>query len=171
VWLVTVPVFAAWLACVTLVAVRHEMWRDEVRALSVATVPGSPAQVLAAWGREGHPFIWYALLRLAYAVFHTPLVLPVLSLAAAAGAVWLWLRYAPFPPELRVLFVAGTLPLYEYSVVARNYGIGMLALFAICVAYDRRFERPLVHGLLLALLANTSAHAAIMLALSTVRWK
>jgi len=167
---VTWPVFGAWLACVVAVATRHEMWRDEVRALSVATAPGAPGAVLATWHGEGHPFTWYVLLRCAYAVFHTPLVLPVLGIAAAAAAVWLVLRHAPWPPAMRALFVFGALPLYEYSVMTRNYGIGMLALFATCAAYERRFERPLVHGLLLLLLANTSAHAAIVAGALAAAW-
>ena len=42
----------------TALAMRHEMWRDEVRALSVATRASSWAQMFADLHTEGHPAVW-----------------------------------------------------------------------------------------------------------------
>jgi hypothetical protein len=86
------------------------------------------------------------LLYFTYKLFETPVVLKVLAAAVAIGAAAIFLFRAPFLRWQKVLFLAGVYPLYEYSVMARNYGIGMLALFAACTAYPRRFEKSWLYG-------------------------
>lgn len=153
--------FGAYLAAISAVASRHEMWRDEVRAWSIAVYGTSPLDMIGPLSREGHPFVWYALLRGAHALVGSPVVLPLLALLVAAASAALFVWCAPFSLRWKALFLAGVLPLYEYSVMSRNYGIGMLGLFGVAILYRRRFERPLIYGCVLFLLANTSAHAAV----------
>lgn len=150
----------AYLALTTTVATHHEMWRDEVRAFSVATRAASWAALASSLHQEGHPILWYAILRIAYATTHSPLVLPVVSLAIAGAAAFLVLRFAPFPFWMRLLVVFGVFLGYEFSVVARNYGIGVLLMVAACIAFPARHERPVPLAFALALMANTSVHAA-----------
>ena len=152
------------------VATHHEMWRDEVRALSLALNGRTLFSMLAGLRDEGHPFVWYVLLRLGHAIVRSPLVLPITSIVVATAAAWVFLRHAPFPRAVRLLFLLGSLPLFEYSVMCRNYGVGMLLLFLIAAGYQNRFARPWLHGLLLFLLANTSAHAAILAGALTAAW-
>jgi hypothetical protein len=136
------------------------MWRDEVRAFSVATRAASWSALASSLHQEGHPILWYAILRIAYAMTHSPLVLPVVSLAIGGIAAFLVLRFAPFPFWMRLLLVFGVFLGYEYSVVARNYGIGILLMIAACIAFPARQERPIPLSLALAFMANTSVHAA-----------
>ncbi len=152
---------AAYLAVVISIAFTHEMWRDEVRAFSVATDAPTWGKLFAELHHEGHPILWYAVLRIGYALTHSPLVLPVAAIAIGAATAFLILRYAPFPVWLRLLAVFGAFLGYELSVVARNYGIGVLFMICACVAFRFRKEKPLYLGLSLALLANTSVHAAL----------
>ncbi|MEO8192550.1 MAG: hypothetical protein ABI681_01785 [Gemmatimonadales bacterium] len=151
----------AYVALVVTLALRHEMWRDEVRAFSVATKAGSWSALLTDLQYEGHPILWYAVLRLGYSVSHSNLVLPVAGLAAGAIAAYLLLRHAPFPVWLRMLAVFGAFLGYELSVVSRNYGIGVVLMICACIAFPSRRKRPLLLGFTLALLANTSVHAAL----------
>src|SRR5665647_1045938 len=104
------------------------MWRDEVRALSVATKASSWVSMFSDLHQEGHPGLWYVLLRTAFAITHSNLVLPILALLIGIAAAYLVLRYAPFPFWLRLLTVFGAFLSYEFSVSARNYGIGVLLL-------------------------------------------
>jgi len=150
----------AYLVLTTTIATRHEMWRDEVRAFSVATRAASWSALASSLHQEGHPILWYAILRIAYATTHSPLVLPAVSLAIGGAAAFLVLRFAPFPLWMRLLVVFGVFLGYEYSVVARNYGIGVLLMIAACIAFPARHERPIPLALALALMANTSVHAA-----------
>lgn len=159
-----------WLAIVVFLSSRHELWRDEVRALLIALEPDSLWQLPAALRNEGHPVLWYLVLRLGYLVVHTPLVLKIASVSIAFGAVFLFFRYAPFPAWQKILFMAGVLPLYEYSVVTRNYGISMLLFFLFAALYPKRSERPFILALVLAALANTNAHSCILAVLLSAFW-
>ena len=78
-------------------AMRHEMWRDEVRAFSVAIRADSWSRMLADLHQEGHPSLWYALLRVGYWATGSNLVLPVLAILIAVITAYLILRFAPFP--------------------------------------------------------------------------
>ncbi len=153
-----------------ILASTHDMWRDEVRAFSVATRPPSWSAMLAALHEEGHPVIWYAILRAGYAMFGTVLVLPAAALVIGVTAAWVILREAPFPFAVRLLTVFGAFLGYELSIVARNYGIGVLFLVAACALYEKRAERPWLLGIALALLANTSVHASAAAAVIAAIW-
>ena len=150
----------AYSVLLVVLALNHEMWRDEVRALSVAT-QWSWATMFSELHHEGHPSLWYILLRWAFALTHSTLVLPILAIVVALVAAYLILKHAPFPVWLRVLSVFGVFLGYELSISARNYGIGVLLLVAACLAYGSRARRPIVLGIVLVLLANTSVHAAV----------
>ena len=153
--------FLGYIAIVVFTAAHHEMWRDEVRALSVAQ-DGSLPELFGELKYEGHPAVWYLLLRTGYLLTGSRLVLPALSLIVAAAAVYLLLRFSPFSWPQKSLLVLGVFPVFEYSVVARNYGLGMLLIVILAMLYPTRLQRPVWWGILLALLANTSIHAAII---------
>ena len=162
--------FAAWLAVVLMLAYHHIFWRDEVRAYSIALQGDDVVGMLQALQGEGHPAVWYLMLRGAHAVFHTPLVLPAVSLLTAAAAVLLLALRSPFRLWVLGLVLFGGVALYEYVVVSRNYGISMLTMFLLAWLYPRYRDRSVALGLLLALLANTNAHSALLVAAFLLFW-
>lgn len=151
-------------------ALTHDMWRDEVRAFSVATQAGSWSGMLADLGEDGHPAVWYVILRAGYALTHSTLVLPIAAALTGLGTAFLILRYAPFPIWLRLLPVFGVFLVHELAVVARNYGIGVLGMIGACILFRRRHDRPIPLALILALLANTSVHGAVASAVLLLLW-
>jgi hypothetical protein len=160
----------AYVALIFLLSVYHELWRDEVRALSVAIDAPSWAAMLSDLRHEGHPSLWYVVLRAGYALTGSNLVLPAAAMVIAALAAYLILRYAPFPLWLRALAVFGAFLGYELSVVARNYGIGVLLMVGACILFLHRERHPVLLALVLALLANTSVHATIAAAIMLGVW-
>lgn len=160
----------AFVALTTTLALNHVMWRDEVRALSVAIHSASWADLYRNLHTEGHPIVWYAILRIGYGLTHSVFVMPVLSLAFAAATAFLILRFAPFPVWARLLIVFGAFLGYEFSVVSRNYGVAILLMILACIHFPKRHERPLALGLTLAVLANTSVHAALAALVLTFVW-
>ncbi|MDB4991059.1 MAG: rane protein [Myxococcaceae bacterium] len=148
----------------------HELWRDEVRALNIVLDSNSPLDLLGKLHNEGHPILWYAVLYLGYGVLHTKAVLVLASLLIAEGAVFVLAAYAPFPRWQRVLFALGLFPLYEFSIMCRNYGLAMLLGFVYAALYERRFVRPVWFGLVIALFANTTAFCAVIAAWMTLLW-
>ena len=121
----------AWAAVVVFLMTRHVVWRDEVRALSLALQGDDLLAMLRGLRGEGHPAVWYLMLRGAYAAANTPLVLPMVSLLVAMTAAALLAWRSPFAWPFIALFLLGRMSLYEYSVMARNYGISMLLMFAL----------------------------------------
>lgn len=59
------------------------------------------------------------------------------------------------------MIVFGAFLGYEFSVVARNYGIAILLMMVACILFTRRHQRPILLGLTLAIMANSSVHAAL----------
>ena len=161
---VRVAAFAAWLAVVAWLSFNHAFWRDEVRAFSLAVQGETLAAMLRDLHGEGHPALWYLLLRAAHAVLRDPVALPLVSIAVASAAMLLLLLRSPFSPPLLAALIVGKFALFEYAVMARNYGISMALLFALAVLYPRHRRGGPVLGILLFLLANTNVHSALLVA-------
>jgi hypothetical protein len=162
--------FGLWLAAASALAWRHVIWRDEARALSIATQGQDWIAMLRGLHGEGHPALWYLLLRAAHAVAGRPEVLPLLALSIAAAAAWLIVWRSPFPRPLIGLILASHFFVYDFSVMARNYGIGMLILFALAIAYPRWRGHGVALGALLFLLANCNVIAAILTGAFLLFW-
>jgi hypothetical protein len=162
--------FLLWCAVVVLGTLRHEYWRDEVRALTLARDARSLPDLFALLKDEGHPMLWYLLLHVGYVATSSKLVLPIVSLAAAMAAVAILIFRSPLPLWLKALFVFGRMPLYECSVLARNYGISILLLFTFAWLYRQSRRRPVWMGLVLAGLANTNVHSLLLAGLLMAFW-
>ena len=158
-WAFVLAATVGFLVVALITIAHHEYWRDEVRAFSLATDTPSLAALFHELRYEAHPALWFLLLRGAHAAVPSPLVLPAVALVAGVAAVALFLRRAPFGRGEKLLFVFGLVPLYDHTVMARNYGIGMLALFVWAAAWPTRRERAWAVGLALACLANTHVPA------------
>jgi len=159
-----------WLAVVVFTTTRHEFWRDEVRALSLARAASSPLDLYELVQYDGHPVLWHLLLHVGTSIVDTPLVLPITSVLVGFAGVTVFMRAAPFPLWFRGLFIFSALPLYEYSVMARNYGISMLLMFAAAAVYRQRNTHPYWLAFALALLANTNVHSAMFACLAAAVW-
>jgi hypothetical protein len=163
-------VLGVWLAAVVFTETRHEFWRDEVRALSLARAADSPLALYQTVQYDGHPLVWYLILYIGKSIVNTPLVLPIASMGIGFAAVAIFLLFAPMPLWFKGMFIFSAFPFYEYSVMARNYGITMLLLFVIAWVYRNRDRRGWLLALLIALLANTNAHSLIFAGLITAMW-
>ncbi|MDA1192007.1 MAG: hypothetical protein O3A46_10035 [Candidatus Poribacteria bacterium] len=143
-------------------AFHHEMWRDEIQAWLLARDSASPFELFRHMKYEGHPALWHLLLMPLTRLTWSPQIMQVFHLLIAATTVWLVTRYAPFPQPLRAMFAFGYFPFYEYAILCRNYGLGMLLLVLLCLLWERRYERFLSVGIVLFLLGHTSVHALIL---------
>ena len=161
--------FAVWL-CLEVILVRHHaFWRDEVRALSLAT-QGDLVSMIESLRGEGHPALWYLLLRGGYFLAGSPAVLWIISLGIAAAAALLLVLRAPFGWPLLALLLLSRVFIFEYSVMARNYGIGMLLMFLFAACYRTYRDRAMVLGFLLFLLANTHVLCALLVGAFLLFW-
>lgn len=167
---VRAALFAAWAAISLVLVTHHVMWRDEVRAFTFALQGGNVIEMLRGLHGEGHPALWYLLLRGAHAIVPVREVLPAVGWLVTAAAVALFAFKAPFKPVVLALTLFSSFALVEYASVARNYGISMLLMFALAHLYPRYRDRGATIGALLALLCNTNVPSTLLAAAFLLFW-
>lgn len=127
--IVRLALFLIFSAITIWLTAHHEMWRDEADAWLIAR-DAPLIEILRIAPNGGNPALWYFLLKpLAYFGAHPEsmqwLNLSLMILAVASlvffSSLSIWIL-------IPVLF---SFPIsYEYPVVARNYALGILGLFA-----------------------------------------
>ena len=153
-------VFITWGVLLVYGIANHVYWRDEVRPLSIAISSDSFFELFANLKNEGHPILWYFLLKVFHSIFNTPLVLGFLSLLFAVGFVYILLFKTRIHWLFSLLIVFGFYGLYEYSINARNYGISAFLMFLYAYGFSQKKEGllPLV---CLVLLPQTNFYATM----------
>ena len=160
----------AWLVVAAWLAHAHVLWRDEVRALSLALTGDTSIAMLRRIHGEGHPALWYLLLRGAWSVAGVREVLPGVAFAIGAAAAALFVWRAPFRAPVIAVTLFGAFFVDEYTASARNYGIAMLLLFAFAAFYPRWRTRGVGLGIILALLCNTNLPAVMLAGALSLFW-
>ena len=155
--------FAAWLALVAWLAAGHVFWRDEVRAYSLALSGSNFVEMLRNVHGEGHPALWYIMLRAGHDLFPVREVLPVAAALVGIAAMALVAFTSPFRVPIVAAVLFSSFGAFEYVVVARNYGIAALVMFALAALYPR-IRTSLWFGTLLLILCNTNVPSCIIAA-------
>jgi hypothetical protein len=163
-------IVGAWALLVAALLPHHVFWRDEVRALSLAQQGDTVIEMLRAVHGDGHPALWHLLLRGAHALLPTHAVLPIVSVTVALSAALLLAWRSPFGWFVVAALLLGRLGLYEYSVMARNYGISMLLMFLFATLYREHRDRGIALGLVLLALANTNVHSVLLTGAFALFW-
>jgi hypothetical protein len=88
-------------------AAHHEMWKDEIIAWLLARDARTPWEVFSIIKYEGHPGLWHLLLWPLAHLTWNPAAMQGLHVLIASAAVFVLLRYAPFPWPVRVATAAG----------------------------------------------------------------
>ena len=143
-------------------ATHHEMWRDEIQAWLLARDSTSVFNLFAHLKYEGHPGLWHLCLMPLSRITSSPVIMQMFHLLLTGVTVYLFVRYSPFNWFQKLLFCFGYLVLYEYTIVARNYALGLLLITVFCVLFRERYKRFIWVGCVLFLLAHTSVHALIV---------
>jgi hypothetical protein len=170
IFLVILILIGIWFGAIIFTSVHHEFWRDEVRAWSLARAASSPRDLIQITQHDGTPLVWYTILYLGLSLVDSTLVLPVASITIALISIIVFIFFSPFPIWIKILFMFSVLPFYEYSVMARNYGISMLLLFLFASIYPERRSKPGLLGTVLAILANTNVHSIMLACILSVVW-
>ncbi len=131
----------------------HGLWLDEAQVWCLARDSGSLGELFHALRNEGHPPLWPLLVLPLAHLFQDPAAMQVLHAAFAIGAAALVLYRSRLPLLWRVIAVFGYFLVFEYALLARNYGPGMFLLFlAVTLAADGKRQGALVALILLAFL-------------------
>jgi hypothetical protein len=157
--------FAAYALILAFVSLNHELCSDELHSWNIAKASGSLSDLIGNLKYEGHPPLWYVLLWGISKLSHSLTYLHALQFIIALAAAALVIFWSPFPILSRVLIIFGYYFLFEYGVFCRNYALGVLLAFAICVLRDRTVGwRSAIYYPLLFLLANVHLLACLLAA-------
>lgn len=147
----------------TLVRVlQHAMWRDECHPWLMGRYSTSFLQLYDLTQYEGHPFCWYACLRILSLLGFDYHAMQVFHALVATASVFIVLRFSPFTRLINTLLAFGYFPFFEYAIISREYALGVLLLFITCAVYRRALDRPILFSVCLFLLAQTSAYMLIL---------
>ncbi|MEM8933437.1 MAG: hypothetical protein AAGE94_19760 [Acidobacteriota bacterium] len=156
--LVSGLVLLAYGLLVTTAVAVHEPWFDEAQSWLLARDAGVVELLTERLRYEGHPPLWYLILKVPIT-----LGLPYGSgnvIAAAFGVLGVGLLMASktTPLAIRLLLPFSFFVAFQYAVIARSYALVFPILMAILLVYPRRRERILTFAALLILLSNVSLH-------------
>ncbi len=163
-------ILALWVVGVFTSTLTHELWRDEVRSLLLATGIDSFSEFISMAKYDGHPLLWRSILTAMYAVLPNPVVLQMGSLIIGFLTVWLFVKYSPFQLWIKALFIFGTVPFGSNAVSARDYGMTMLLFFLFAILITQKTARPIITGVVLFLAANTNSYGMYMSGLFLGYW-
>lgn len=145
------------------VLISHELWRDEIQAWSIVAKSESLTGLWNNTKYEGHPKLWFYLLYLLQQITPDIAFMKLLHLSIATMVVLVVLTFSPFGLRTNLLMCGGYFFAYEYSVISRNYAIGILLLFlATGIFLKYRGRCLLLLSAVLCLAFQTNAYAAIL---------
>ncbi len=160
----TVVNLLLWLAyavTVCFTAAHHEPWRDEADTWLVTRDETLP-YIFSRTGYMGTPVLWYAVV-FPLAKLGLPYIsMEILTVVIALVTVGLLIFLSPLNFWLKASITFSYLFLYEYSVLARSYGLSALLIVSLAALHHNRRSHAVLYGLLIALLANTNVHGLIV---------
>lgn len=142
----------------------HEMWRDELQTWLIARDSTSLFSLLENMSTEEHPALWYVTVYIIEALTGNVFYMQLFTLLVSTATVFLVLKYAPFNTLQKVLFSFSYFILFEYTMISRGYGIGILLIIIYCILYAQRYKHPILISVVLFLLANTTIYGTILAA-------
>jgi hypothetical protein len=140
----------------------HAMWFDEVQAWNIARASHSLSDLWSHLRYEGHPALWYLPLYALTRVSGDPRAMQVLGWCVSMVTTGVVLFRSPFPVPARLALVAGYFFAFEYSVIVRAYGLGVLLLVVALAWLGREHPAWGKATVALALLAWTSMAGAVL---------
>ncbi|MDO4982634.1 MAG: hypothetical protein Q4E35_03655 [Eubacteriales bacterium] len=132
----------------------HEAWRDEAQAWTIAKNT-SLREMFSLLSVEGHPALWFLFLRFFAKLGLSYPYISYLSLALMTAALALLFFKSPFPDVVKFLLSLGAVFFYFYSVVSRVYAMVVLIVILLAVYWPQKYEKPILYGILIALLFQT----------------
>lgn len=139
----------------------HEMWGDELQAWLIGKNSSTFFELISNSRYEGSGALWHLMLYF-LAKFFPPESMQYLHLIISTASVYLIMKHSPFTLTQKILLTFSYFIFFEYSLIARNYSIGVFLIFAFCVLFERRKSHPLLLISVLILLAHTSIYGLIL---------
>jgi len=133
----------------------HELWLDESQHFLIGRDSDSIGSLYWNMRYDGHPRLWNIMIFfVTHFVTRSYVGMQVMHLVIAGLSAFVLLRYAPFSLWVKIAILSGYYFLFEFSVLSRNYALGVLLLFVVCMLLRESRRRLVWMGFLLVLLCN-----------------
>ena len=135
----------------------HELWLDEAQHFLIARDTDSISTLAGNMKYDGHVPLWnYILYFITHYISDAPLAMQLLHLVIINAAVLVFFRHAPFPWGLKLSIAFGYYFLFEYSLISRNYSLGLVFLFLVC--HLASYREKYLHWIALLCLVLCGTH-------------
>ena len=155
---------AVFLTLSIILITRHELWHDEIAAWNIGLESTSIQDFIANMRDSyGHPYLWNAILYfISHFITQNAESMKVVHLALSTASIFLFLKYAPFNRIVKALFVFGYFPFYEYSIISRNYAIGILPIIIFCILYRNKYKNIIAISITLFFMGQADIYTFII---------
>jgi len=137
------------------------MWRDELQAWLISRDSESLLDIFKNLKYEGHPGLWHLVLYLLNKISTNPEIMQIAHVLIASLFILILIKWSPFTFLQKILLIFSYFLFFEYNLLARNYGIGVLLIFIFCSYFPFRHKKPIITSLILFLLSHTSIFGII----------
>ncbi len=142
----------------------HEMWRDEMTGWLVGADSSSlPEFFSKIKDNQGHPALWSLIMYLiSHYISPNPEIMKVVHLIISTSTAFLILKFSPFNKIIKTSLVFSYFLFYEYSIISRNYALGIIFIFLFCVLYKNRKKNLLLISLVILLMGQGSIYSFVI---------
>lgn len=133
----------------------HELWMDESHHFLLGSDSINFLDLFKNTRYDGHPILWNYLIHLISFLDKNPFYIQLLHIIISSLTVFVFLKKAPFKLWFKIAFLLSYFMLYEYTIISRNYNLGVLFIIISCSLYSKRETHFNLLCTFLALSCNT----------------
>ena len=135
---------------------KHEMWRDELQAWLLVRDSSNLISLSQNLKFEGHPGLWHLILFPLTRISSNPLSMQIIHLLISTCSVYVLFKWSPFTRIQKIFLTFSYFLFYEYSLIARSYGLSTLLIFIFCKLFENKQKNIIKISFVLVLLSHTS---------------
>lgn len=149
-----------WFVYALYVVLNHEIWRDEMRAFSIAVSSNGLLDLIANIKNEGHPILWYGILKIVYFILPNTKALQLISFLIGFTSMVILVTKWKLPSWSLMGYAFTSIMMWDNTIMCRNYGITSLCVILLFPAlYSSKFN--IAFGLIL-ILTQTSVIGSLI---------
>lgn len=133
------------------------MWRDELNAFAITWDSPTLSSLFHHLHYEAHPWLWYVILWVLSRFTVSITAFKLLQGVIGTAILLLIALRSPFRTGEKALILASYFVSFEYTVLARMYGVVLLLLLLYCWQRVNRPNNPIGSAVLLGLIASTDS--------------
>ena len=144
--------------------IQHEFWSDEAYTWLLGAVSSSLKEFIANMKvNAGHPYLWTTILYfVSHFITRNVESMKIIHLAISTTSVFLLLKYAPLNKILKIMLAFSYFLFYEYSIISRNYALGVLLIIIFCVLYKNKYKNIIPLAIVLFLMGQVNIYSFVI---------